>query len=619
MPAKNSCPAADPCIFPAPPDGPNLKTALLGKTARYAPDRSVDTLHVRLELSVDFKARSVAGSCETTVRAFRDGVRKVEFDAVGLKVSAALVDGKKAPFRLAGEKLTVTLPSALASSEECRILVRYRAVRPPSGLHFVYPGPHNPSNPVQVWSQSQPEDARYWFPCHDSPHEKCTSELRITVPKGFMAVSNGNLIETVHRGSRSTYHWRLGQPHSIYLISLAAGKFSEIKDSWDGIPVLYYCEKGRESAARIGFAKTPKALEYFSKKTGVRYPYEKYAQVAVAEYPGGMEHTTCTTQTDAVLIDRKAALDNDLDLLVAHELAHQWFGDLVTCRDWSHAWLNEGFATYFEVLFTGHDKGSDEADYELFQNARVYFDEDSRRYRRPIVCNTFKAPWTIFDRHTYEKGAWVLHMLRHELGDELWWKSIRHYVRKHSNQSVETVDLVEAIEEATGRNLRSFFDQWVFRGGYPSLRARYRWDPAAKRAHLWLMQTQDVSDSNPAYSLPLKIRLAGRGWTREFKETFSDREKRFSWRLPSEPEALELDPKHVLLKRLDLRLPHRMWRRQLLKGASAWSRHAAAAQVARWGDPEAGTRISAAGRKEKFWGAACEMVRSLGSIRTEAS
>jgi aminopeptidase N len=598
--------------------GPNLRATLLGKKTKYAPDRAVDTLHVSLDLDLDFKKRTLSGTCETTVRPFRAGVKEISFDAIDLQVSKVTVDGKPVRHELKDEKLTIRLGKALEEGRSVKVLVRYRAVDPKSGLHFVYPGKHNPKNPVQVWSQSQPEDARYWYPCHDNPHQKCTNEVRCAVPRGFKLVSNGVLISQGSRGAKDVFHWKMDQPHSIYLISIAAGRFAEIVEEWDGIPVTYYCEKGREEDAKRGFAKTKKVLEYFSQLV-CRYPYPKYAQVAVAEYPGGMEHTTCTTQTDAILIDKRAALDNDLDLLVAHEAAHQWFGDLLTCREWSHGWLNEGFATYFEILFNTHDKGVDEGDHELAGNAHAYFDEDGKRYRRPIVCETYKLPWTIFDRHLYEKGGWVLHMLRHEVGEDLFWKSIRHYVQKHANSSVDTDDLVAAFRETTGRNLRWFFDQWVYKQGYPSLRAQATWDPKTKKAEIWLLQTQDTNEDNPLFDLKLDIRITGRGWTKEFTERAKDKEHHFSYALPGEPLDIELDPNHCVLKRLAFNKPQKMWRHQLLNAQRAVSRGEAAARVARWGDDAAVALLARAIRQEKFWGAACDMVRALGNIKSETA
>ncbi len=592
--------------------GSGVQRALLGRAPAYAPDRAFESLHVFLDLDVDMKKRSVSGVCETTVRARRSGVRRLDFDAVDLRVSSVEIDGRPARFRHKDGVLSVFMPRELSESAETRVGVRYRVTDPEAGLHFV-------REPEQMWSQSQPQDARRWFPCQDAPHAKVTSEIRARVPSGMRAVSNGVLAEHAAAGRREVWHWKMDRPHSIYLITLVVGRFSEIVEDWDGIPVVYYCEKGREDDARRGFAKTAKALKFFSEKTGVRYPYPRYAQVAVAEYPGGMEHTTCTTQTDACLIDRRAALDHDLDLLVAHELAHQWFGDLVTCQEWPHAWLNEGFATYFEVLFQEHDKGRDEADYELLVNARLYLDEDARRYKRPIVCRTYMDPWTIFDRHLYEKGAWVLHMLKRELGDELWWKAVGHYLRKHRDSSVQTQDLVRAIEEATGRNLQSFFDQWVYRAGHPVLRARLSYDAKTRKLSLWLMQTQPVDDARPAFRFALALRAVGRGWSKDLTAEVTEKEHRFSWTLPGEPLDVEVDPDFVLLKSLTLHKPGPMWERQLSGGSSAVVRALAAPQVARWGGERSIRLLADAASRERFWGAAVEMVRALATIPGETA
>ncbi|MDE2291957.1 MAG: aminopeptidase, partial [Elusimicrobia bacterium] len=388
----------------------------------------------------------------------------------------------------------------------------------------------------------------------------------------------------------------MNHPHSLYLVSLCVGRFGEAADKWEDVPVVFYCEEGREEDARRGFGKTASALALFSKRFGVRYPYERYAQVAVSEFPGGMENTTCTTQTDACLVSAEAALDTDLDLLVSHELAHQWFGDLLTCRDWSHAWLNEGFATYCEYVFTEHDKGRDEADREWELNKRAYFDEDAHRYRRPIVCSTYAHPTVLFDRHLYEKGGWVLHMLRRELGEEAWWRAIQHYLRRFRDQSVETSDLIGAVEQATGRNVRRFFDQWVYGTGYPSLETRSAWDAAAGRASLRVRQTQ----ADP-FELPLTVRFTGKGgrWTREFTETVKEKDRTLSWRLPGAPALVEVDPAHVLLKKLEEHKPLACWRAQLESARSGQSRSQAARALARWGDAAAVKALEACARRDR--------------------
>lgn len=597
--------------------GPDLKSALLGKTPRYSPDRSFDTLHIKLELFFDFKKRSLLGACTTVIKSYEEKLGRISLDAVDMKIQDVSLEGRPCRWSYDGSKLEASLPRPLKLNEQASLRVRYKVVHPRAGLHFVLP---RKSQPVtQVWSQGQPEDSRYWFPCHDDPQEKATSEILATVPEGFVAVSNGVLVQAIKNSKNRTltYHWRMDHPHSVYLISLAAGRFSEIRQKWNGVDVLYFCEKGREKEAQRGFGKTIKMLDFFSKKIGVKYPYEKYAQVAVADYPGGMENTTSTTQTDAALFDERAALDTDLDGLVAHELAHQWFGDLLTCKDWSHAWLNEGFATYFESLFTEFDKGRDEFLYEMHRYAQTYFQEDEKRYRRPIVCPNYKYPWVLFDRHLYEKGAAVLRMLHAELGDSLWWRAVRHYVLKFKNQSVETADLLEAIRESTGKNLKPFFDQWVFKSGYPQYKAQYRWDPKKKKASLWILQTQRVSEESPLFDVPVEILLKGKGYQKSFTERIHKKEHRLEFGLPSEPEIVELDPERTLLKKIKFHKPLKNWIAQLLNGPNAMSRIDAVWAVAGHGGPRAAGLLAEAFDREKFWGAQAETALALGSLKTE--
>ena len=595
-------------------EGGDLRSVLLGKKAQYAPDRTFDTVHVRLDLDVDIRKKSVTGTCTTTVRAFHDGVRELTFDAVELKNVKALWAGKSCKVKYEGQKLTVRLPKALKAHEEGVVVIHYRLEKPRSGLHFI---DASPSNGQQVWSQSQPEDARYWFPCHDAPQEKATSEVVATVPDGFTAVSNGVLLHKKKTGSKVQFHWKMEHPHSIYLICLSIGRFTEVKDNWENIPVPYYVEKGREADAKRAFGKTPAMLDFFSKKIGVRYPYEKYAQVAVAKYPGGMENTTCTTQTDAALIDARAALDTDFDGLVAHELAHQWFGDLLTCKDWSHAWLNEGFATYFEILFTEHDKGTDEALYEIWGYGKSYFHEDERRYRRPIVSAHYKYPWVLFDRHLYEKGANVLHLIRYLLRERDWWRAIQHYVEKHKNGSVETADLITAIQEATGKNLRSVFDQWVFGTGYPQFKGQFYWDAEKREAVVWLVQTQRGDGDSGMFRLPVEFYFEGRGYQKTFTEEVSKKEHEFRFKLPEAPLQGDLDPHRWILKKADLLKPLAWWERQLTHGLNSVARAEAARAVARWGSRASVKILADAFAREKFWGTRCEIAAALGGIRSE--
>lgn len=470
--------------------------ALPGSTLRYGPDKAVDVLHIDLYLRPDLEREHLEGICTTTVRALDEPVISLTLDAVDLRIASVERDERPLHFAVDGKHLTITFDPALSPEQEATFVIRYSVTKPRHGLFFVKD---------HAWTQSQDENARFWFPCLDYPHEKQTTSATIEVRKGQFALSNGALLERRDEGDRTIFSYRQDVPHSTYLTTMVVGPFVETaqplaRASGGELPVFYYVLPGREADGERAFDKTPRMIEVFEEKLGVRYPYARYSQIAVSDFIfGGMENTSATTQTDRTLHDERAHLDFSSDPLVSHELAHQWFGDLLTCRDWSHAWLNEGFATYFEAVFREADLGYDEYLYDIFGCVERYLDEDADRYRRPIVCNRFRDPIELFDRHLYEKGGAVLHMLRGELGEARFWRAIRRYVADNAQRSVETIDLIRAIEISTGRNLRGFFDQWVFRGGHPRLTVGLKYDEQRKALTVTIDQKQTVDAANPAY------------------------------------------------------------------------------------------------------------------------
>src|SRR5713101_2859926 len=438
---------------------------------KWARDRSANIKHIKLEVALDFEAKKIAGTATHRLSAITGPLDRLEFDATELAIRAVRAGNEPASFETSDGKLRIVLPRALKADEEIEIAIDYSS-QPRRGLYFVGPDEGYPNKPVEAWTQGEDEDSRYWFPCYDYPNNRTTSEVIATVPEKFTAISNGALIATSTNAAAKTrtFHWRHDLPHSTYLITLAAGEFAMIEERAGDTPVTYYVHPGREDDARRAFGNTPRMIQFFERIIGEPYPYEKYSQVAVQDFIfGGMENTSATTQTADTLHDERAHLDFSSDPLVAHELAHQWWGDLLTCRDWAHGWLNEGFATYFEALWMEHDKGEAEFRYTLYQEAHEYFEEDAKEYRRPIVCNLYREPIELFDRHLYQKGGLVLHMLRAVLGDALFWKAMHHYCVTHRGQNVITTDLQRAIEEATGKSLDWFFHQWVYQAGHPEL------------------------------------------------------------------------------------------------------------------------------------------------------
>ena len=604
-------------ITEAAPGGPRA-FPLAGDKPHYARDLVVDVQHIRLEISIDPAKKSISGTATHRMQAINDGVSSVDFDAVEMEISAVTVGGRPARFDYSDPVLHVTFPKPLRAGAEATVAIAY-AAQPRRGLYFVAPEKDYPDKPLQAWTQGQDEDSRHWYPCIDYPNHQQTSEVIVTVPASMISIGNGELrsVEEDRRAGTKTYHWYQAIPHVTYLLSQVVGDFAEIVHEVDGTPAQYYGPRGREKDLEQTLGRTPAMLKFFGENIGVRYPYARYAQTFVADFIfGGMENISATTLTDTSLLDKRAALDADSDGLVAHELAHQWFGDLLTCRDWAHGWLNEGFATYFEALFTEHHKGLDEFRYELFQNTQIYMGEDANRYRRPIVNNVYHEPIDLFDRHLYEKGSLVLHMVRSVLGDELWWKAIQHYVAKHRSTNVTTPDLQRAIEAATGRNIDWLFDQFVYRGGHPSLRLGFEWDEEAKQAKLTVAQTQDEKD---LFRLPVAVDFTVAGERVAFKVDVTEKQHTFFFALASKPQMLRFDPGHSFLKTVEFKRAKDMLLYQLKHDDDVIGRIDAARELAKLGTQQAIDALKQAVLNDGFWGVQSEAARALGGMRTSAA
>ncbi|MEO7735230.1 MAG: M1 family aminopeptidase [Kofleriaceae bacterium] len=594
--------------------------AFPGTRARWAPDRVVDIQHLALRIAVDPAARSVAGTVTLRTRVIAPETRTVVLDAVELAIESVEAHGLATTFQHDGKKLRIELAQPLAAGAELVLVIAYHGA-PRRGLYFIAPDEAYPDKPTQVWSQGQDEDSRYWFPCFDAPHEKATSELTVTVPAQLFAVSNGTLVSDRTDGDHRTLHWRLDVPHSCYLITLAVGDFATIETRWRDIPVVYYVERGREAACERTLARTPEMLELFSRKFGVSYPYPRYAQVFVADFIfGGMENTSATTLTDTVLLDERAALDYDVDALVAHELAHQWFGDLVTCRDWGEGWLNEGFATYSEYLWREHHEGRDAADLELDEWAEMYFGEDSGRYRRTIATKHYEEPIDIFDHHLYEKGGRVLHMLRDVLGTAAFDATLAYYLDKHRHGVVESRDLARAVEDSSGKNLDWFFSQWVLDGaGHPELEVAIRWDAADQLATVTVEQKQKVEGKTPLFRIPTRIRFRIGERDHDVALDVVDVKHVFHLRLDGEPSQAIFDPGRVVLAAIKVDKPEPVWLAELAHATIAIDRATAAQAPATRGGPTAERALGDALARDKVWAVRGSAALGLAVLRTPAA
>ena len=458
----------------------------------FPAERPLDITHIKLDMRVDLGSKTV------TSRAKVDGVAlrrlgTIRLDAVDFEISKVSVQvGDTSPAKCAyendGRHLSIDLPRPLQVGEHVGVTVEYQLRDPANGLHFFGPSEEEPDAPLLVWSQGQSITNRYWVPCYDHPNENQTTEIVCTVDKPNIAISNGKLLNVKDNGDGTqTFHWRQDQPHVSYLMTIVVGEFASKTETWRGKPITYYVRKKFADWMDNSFSNTRAMLDFFSDKIGVDYPWDKYAQVCCYSFGGGMENTSSTTLGERTLHDDKAHLDTSSDGLVAHELAHQWWGDLLTCKDWSHLWLNEGFASYFQALWTEEDLGADEFAYDMLQKSRRAIKGGKKK---PIVYRNYDRPGEQFDSRAYPKGAWVLHMVRRRLGDALFWKAIGAYCNQHKFSTVETVNLRKAIEQVSGYSFERFFYDWTERAGHPEVELKYEYLSDEKLGKVGIKQTQ---------------------------------------------------------------------------------------------------------------------------------
>jgi aminopeptidase N len=572
---------------------------------------------LRLELEPDLQARTLRGKVTLALQCRRDDLHAVEVDAVDMTFTAVTVENVPAKAtHYDGKRLRIELETPRRRGDTFDVAIDYHCA-PTRGLYFVGPDEAHPNRPRECWTQGQDEDSRFYFPCVDAPLLKSTSEVLCTAPSGLFVLSNGDLRERRDLGNGQTqWHYALDFPHSPYLVTLVCGEFVEIKDraKETGVDVYYYGPKGREADLQRSLSATPALVDFFSKTIGVPYPFKRYSQIFVSDFIfGGMENTSATTLTAEAILDERAALDQDIDYLVAHELAHQWWGDLVTCREWPEAWLNEGFATYFEYIWRTHSRGRDEADIDLLGDLDGYLDE-AGEYQRPIVCRQFEEPIDLFDRHLYEKGGRVLHMLRHEIGDADFFRTLRLYVERHARGSVETRDLARAVEEATGRNLDRFFHQWTDQAGHPELECTWEWDAEKGLGSLRVEQKQE---GDKVYDLQTAVRLDVAGQERDEPIHIQQRSHTFEFKLAQGPDQVIFDPGDVLLKTVKFDKSRPLWIRQLACASLAVDRVLAARALADKPDSATVAALRSALETDAFWAVRAAAATALGKTRRQ--
>jgi aminopeptidase N len=614
---------------------------LLPEDAKLPPvnwirSRKIDVKHLLIDLRFNWEKQQALGVTTATVAPFND-TDTITLDAASMTInSVTLPDGKTLKFNYKGgdsnDNLEITLDRVYKSGEDVSVKIDYATnyVNKADGddaiggfgrgLRFIVPAADEPGKPKQIWSQGETEFNRYWFPSYDSPNDFRTTELRATVEKPFYVVSNGKLISTKENpdGTR-TFDWKMDQPYSNYLTSIVVTNTKPVEQTADGTPVYNfgYPNETKEVAATV--KNLPATIKFFGEITGVKYPYAKYSQAFVEDFGGGMENISATTQIEEMIHDERELLDQDSEMLQSHELAHQWFGDYVTCRDWGQIWLNESFATYMQAMWTEKLKGHDEFLYSDIRNNQTQvlgsWNEGSRR---PIVTKYYESKDAIFDNYAYPGGGSVLHMLRKHLGDKLFFKSLNNYLTTNAHQPVSTEDLRIAVEETSGQSMDWFFDEWLYKMGHPIFEITQSYDDPKKQLTLNVKQTQKLDVAN-AYPQT------------EFFQTFVDveidnkiervwiepkAENVFTFNVAGKPKLVNFDYESTLLKEMkfeksvddllyqmanDKDVLGRRWAMSELEGKAATTANSGTISTASPDRQRIVTALLTSAEKDPFW------------------
>ncbi len=586
----------------------------LTDTNGEARNKSYDVLHYKIEISFNEAKKMVIGKTTTTLVPYSTNFNSIEFDAEDISFSSVTMGKKSLKFDSLATSVKISLDRSYSYRDTLTVTMIYTAV-PLKGTYFIQPDSGYPNKPWQIWTQGEDMDNHHWFPCWDFPNDKATSEVIATVKSNYTFLSNGKLVsekENKKEGTK-TFHWVQSKPHVSYLIMFAAGEYAVLKEKADGIPLEYYVYKNHIDDAKACYAHTIPIMKFFNEKIGFKYPWDKYAQVIVADFvAGGMENTSATTLMDRITVfNARARVDESATSLIAHEMAHQWWGDVLTCKDWRHLWLNESFATYFDPLYFEHAFGKDEFTNIMYNAKLAGIGADKSLGRKPIVSvGSYGA-------NIYPRGASVLHMLRFILGDELFWKSVNHYITKNQFRCVETNDLKVALEEATGQNLYWFFDQWVYKAGYPKFEVTYSYNDSAKNIAMTVKQTQMIDSLTGLFITPVDIEIVSGGTAATHRITISQKESTYTLPSSAKPSLVLFDKNDWILK--EVSYPNRdiaEWMVQAESGSDVVARKTAASELVKL--DTTGTSISLLAeisQNDPFWGVRQSAVNALGSMK----
>ena len=603
-----------------------LKPSASGR--QYAPDRKVDLQHLRLDVTPDLKARTVAGNCVLTFEPIARPLRELTLGAVDLNIKNMEANVALAGYEMTNEGLEIAFDPPVEPGKQVTLSIDYSA-EPRRGLYFRTPELGFRTEDTHIWTQGEPHESRHWFPSIDYPNERFTSEIICHIPREFTVLSNGRQIEEVNEADgMKRVHYRQEKPHVAYLIALAAGKFAKLEDQYNDISLRFFTPQSRAPYAANGFRDTADILKFLEEELGVPYPWPKYDQVVVEDYHiGGMENTSLTVLNPIAVFPNESENLRDLYGLIAHELVHQWFGDLVTCKDWSELYLNEGFAVYYSYLYDGHKNGNDALLHAVYNDRKgILYNKDEKR---PIVSRKYNHAWDQFDQRAYAKGGWVLHMLRSQLGEDLFRRCVTHYLKKNALSSVDTHDLQQAFEEITGLSLLPFFDQWVHNAGHPDLKVSYDWMPHEKLAKISVEQLQAAAVAKgkekdpaknaagpPLFDLPLTLRFVGPDFVVDRDVVVNKKMQDFYVPLPDKPDVVRFDSRTQVLGSIDFEKPKEMLYTQLQREDDVVGRLLAADALNDKEDQKSIDALKTALQRDSFFGVRRQAAQALADIGT---
>ncbi len=535
--------------------------------------RVYDLLHTKLTVDFDWSLERLNGIAELTLKPYFYPQSEIVLDAKGFDIHDISLIGKTPrvlTYTYDQKKITIALDKTYNQTDTFLLKIKYTAkpndlpkggsaaITEDKGLYFINADGKDPKKPKQIWTQGETEAASAWFPTIDAPNEKCTQEMYITAEEKYTVISNGELVYSKSNGNGTkTVCWKMNKPHAPYLFMMVVGDFAEIKDTWKGKEVHYYVEKEYASYGKAIFGNTPEMLEFFSTKLGYEYAWNKYYQIVVRDYvSGAMENTTASIFMEALQVDDRSLEDENWETIIAHELFHHWFGDLVTCESWSNLPLNESFANYSEYLWLEHKFGKDEADRHSVEEQDGYLGEAESK-QVDLIRYHYANREDMFDAHSYNKGGRVLHMLRNYVGDEAFFKSLSLYLKRNEFTATEIHHLRLAFEEVTGEDLNWFFNQWFLNKGHAMLKVSHRYENG--NVIIKVKQEQDPA-TTPIYKLPLDVDLYDTEGKKTRKRVWiSQASEEVKIPVSVKPQLVLEDPEFQILGTVDRSKPTEEW------------------------------------------------------------